>query len=454
MTLAPNHRLPLNGSKLVLFFLILISIFSCDPRSTAKRTSKRPTVVTSKPKPKTTKTKVDTVKWVEIDKTKKTEGNIPGVPHANTKDNYQISILMPFKGANSYSTDDNQSMEEYINYYAGVKMALSDLEQKGLNASIQVFDEDVDFNKTIYSSSFKKSDIIIGPRNKDKLKKVVNIGKRDQILVVSPWWTSPKMTTDNPYYLQLNPSTKERYLALLKHAKSHFNNDEIIIIQREDSKDQKRTAYFQKLNQAMNGPDGSPLQTFTVNTDSLANGETAFDELIFPEEERTLALIVPNWSSQDEYYLYSCLRKLSVEKGLNNITVYAMSKVLTSDLIGYELYKNLHIKVATERYIDAHDPNVKQFRRRYFEEYNAIATDDAIEGYDMMHFIGQHLLQNGNNFPAFLSNGQRMSQMKYDIQPIHDADDISDEHYENVQYYQNNHVDIISFEGYQFKREP
>ncbi len=455
MILAQNRLRLLNGSRIIVMFLLGLFLFSCGTKKPNYRrpTHKKPTTST---KPKKKKSKIDTVEWTEVDKT--TSSTKPKsdfkntTPSNNIKSNYRISIFMPMNGKSSYTEGQDKSTEAYINYYAGMKMALKELESKGASIAVDVYDDNVGFEKTIYSSKFKTSDIIIGPRKKDKLKKVVEIGKREEILVVSPWWTSSKMTEDNPYYLQMNPSTVHRYKALLEHAKKRFSNENIVVIQRELSSDKKRARYFQRLSKSIDGGGSKPIEIFTVSVDSLEQGETAFDELIMPEEERNIAVILPNWSSKDEYYIYSCLRKLSTEKGMNKITVYAMSKVLESDLINFDLYKNLNIRIATEKYINPDDANVKNFRTKYYNEYNAIATNDAIEGYDMMSFIGKNLLKYGNTFPSFVDKPQRMMQIKYNIQGKHSKSDIRNEKYNNVKYYENNHLDIIEFDRDHFVR--
>lgn len=452
MISVPSLLQQLNGSRIVLLLLVGLLFFSsCGVKKPTHQRPRPKRPKTTHKKPKKKRPKVDTIDWTEIDKTNK-KPTKKDDPVKDMQAKYSISMFMPLGGKSSYTEGQDESLERYINYYAGVKMALADMESSGTSFEINVFDDKVNFDKTIYSSKFKNSDIIIGPRKKDKLKKTVGIGKRDEILVVSPWWTSSKMTTDNPYYLQLNPSTTHRYEALLVHAKKHFANENIIVVQREKSSDKKRSQYFQRLNKSMDGSGAVPIEIFTVNTDSLEQGETAFDELIMMEEQRDIAVIIPNWSSKDEYYLYSCLRKLSTEKGMNNITVYAMSKALNSTLINFELYKSLQIRVAAEKYIDPNDNQVINFRQRYFSEYNAIATNDAIEGYDMMKFVGKNLIKYGKTFPSFIKQSQRMMQIKYDITSKHSKADIGKENYKNVQYYENNHVDIIEFNGNKFVR--
>ena len=348
--------------------------------------------------------KMDTVLWTEIDRSDEYEDALEAIKF-DKQDSYKISLLMPLEIENNNIEDiheDDSKLGRMTHYYAGIKMALSQLEKEGIALDVDVMDiESGNFESKLRRC--KDSDVIIGPRDTDQLSTVANYGKINEIPVISPWKSGSKISQSNPYFIQLKTSLRAHFQKIIADAKSQYQDDQIILLGRKDRReDANYIRYLQTVAQSLNNDQNSkPLKEFYLEEDSLIIGETAFDSTF--NFGSTTCFILPHWSfSTDEDFVYNAARKLSGEKGLERVVLYGMPILYESEKIKFELYRNLNMRICRSTYVDKDDPSVKDFRIAYFKEYNDFPTDDALEAYDMMIFIGRSLFNYGKKFQYFI----------------------------------------------------
>lgn len=463
MTLVQNRPLPLNGNKTVIGSLCLIMICSScglfkpkDPVYEHKEGGFKTTV-----KPKSSKT--DTIKWNKIPEKDKPPIRTdkpydPTEEYVSTKQgNYKISLLLPFNH-HKFQYSEEAVMEEsnelrFVNYYAGVKLALDELERKGANLNVQVHDtkgSESTVSSLVRSNALSSSDLIIGPYKRDGLKSVAEYGKKNKITVVSPWQASSKITSENPHYIQMRPRLSKHYTKIVDHVLQNFSEDQVFLIGRSSDSDQKRFRSFQNAAAALSSSGSKrPFTEFTIVEDSLIYGDTAFDSIF--HQNMPSVFILPNWSFKDEAFIYDCLRRINTEKGNNQVYVYGMPILLESDKISYDLYQQLNLRVCRSKFVDKNSNNVKNFRRSYFNTYGAMPKDDAYEGYDMMMFLGESLMKHGRNFQFELGK-QRDNYLQTSFDVIRTYSKSSGDKFDLINYFENQSLDIIEFRNNRFQR--
>lgn len=439
-----------SGNNFLFAFLgILLFLGSCtSSKSVIQKQNPKNKVVIEKPKDQATTQQIDTVVWTEVseDVSPPIINETPSAPGLDKKSQYNVSLLMPLD-ANKLNSSAGQNSElndnKFINFYAGAMLAFETLEQEGINLSVNVFDtKSQNLDNLMSSYELRNSDLIIGPRDTEELQKVATFGKEREISVVSPWKSSSKITSENPYYIQLIPGLYDHYYKIADHAAANFSSDQVVILGRDNS-DKNRFKYFQQ---------DQPFQEYIVNEDSLMVGETAFDSLMIDVTETT-AFIIPNYSAKDERFIYNCLRRLNIEKGMKNIVVYGMPIMKDSDRTTYNFYTSLNMHICISKFIDVDDQEVLNFERTYYERYAALPTSDAYEGFDVMTYIGRSLDKYGKNFQFHLEeDDDKYLQTSYDLDKIFKSQDMDKENFENINYYGNKYLDIIAFKQKSFKR--
>lgn len=459
MTSVQNHPLPLNGSRnWIAFFLLAVFMFaSCGSNKTISdrsRPTNRPNRPVVKAPKKQRESKIDTVQWDVVDETVKPPiGKAAGMPVLN-KSIYNITLLIPFE-ANQYQMKDvldSRSGTRFSNYYGGVLMALEAFEKTGKKININVIDsQDKNIQAKLNLNSTKSADVIIGPYDRDQLKEVAKFGKENDIVVVSPWQAISDAEDADANYVQLRPALNDYYLKMLSSAYERYDKKDIRIVTRENNtNDAKRAASLRGLaiqNNLLEESD--PFEILKLNEDSLMMGETAYDSMFY--EMNNSVFVFPNWSSNDEGFLYSGLRRMSVEKGPNQVHVYGMPIMLDSDKIDFEFYKNLDVNVVRWKFVDANKYEVKAFKRAFLNQYGSLPTKDAYDGYDMINYVLHNVAKHGKYFQYHPNSFKNYLQTDFDIQP--ELNDVSEFGSDNkIKYFVNKHLDVVRFDGRYFSK--
>lgn len=451
-----NLQQPLSGNKKVLHFLFAAGIILLASCSTKKPVVNTPVdtdnteVVEDSSIPDSDYPPMDTVQWNEIDLSTDYENVIEELG-MNKKESYSVKLFFPFEKNNNKLSDVNQSetkLGRMAQYYAGVLLALDQLDEEGVDLDVEVLDAESG-NFDLKLQSMKDADVIIGPRNTDQLAVVANFGKVNEIVVVSPWKSGSRISKGNPFFVQLKTGLVEHYDKMVKHALDNHELENIVLLGRKKKADVNYMRLIQSIASAHLSSDSRrPLREFFVDEDSLITGETAFDSIFI--EEDTNCFIMPHWSfSADEDFVYNVARKMSGEKGVTDVVLYGMPILFESDKIRFELFRSLNMRIVRSSYVDRNSPGVQEFRQNYFSAYNDFPVDEAYEAYDMMLFVGRSLERYGLSFPHYLDREiTPMLQTHYDIRRVYE--DAENDDFEDIDYFQNQHLFILSFEDDRF----
>lgn len=451
-----NHLRLLSGSKFLLFAMAVILLSSgcgifADYSRTSRKPVRKPTIVR--------KPQIDTIAWKQIppdekppilseDDHKESDGIV-----SILKDAYHISVFLPLKADNydllAVSPDQNKDHERFIQFYAGLKLAAKDLNAKQTKLIISC--QDTRGSTSVMSSLLREkenreADLFIGPYERECLAIAAKHSKNREIPLISPWQASSKITEENPYYIQIRPDLADHYDRIIEHCLSHFPTDKIVILGTEKSADRNRVEYIQKTARVLSSSEKNVFQEFNVDLDSLEFGETAFDSLFLNYQDPVI--ILPNWSFNDQDFIYSCLRKLNIEKGFQNVHVYGMPILMESEKIDFDFYRQLNMRICRSKFVNNEQSDINQFKIRFYNEYGAIPSDDAFEGYDLMKYIGSNMIEKGTKFYYFLDeDSSPYMQCSYRIEKDHPE---GDDRFEKINYFKNKHLDLIQFNNGKF----
>lgn len=401
-------------------------------------------------KPKRGLGKVDTVYWTEIDRTKEYNQELEDL-ELDKRASYKIALLFPFSIENNNSDDvedADSKLGRMVRFYAGVKLALAQLEAEGINLQVVAMDsESGNFDNKLRQCI--DADMIIGPREKGQLATVAQFGKNNGIPVISPWFSSTKITSDNANYIQLKPSLKRHMAEIVQHVKENYEDDQVFVLGRQNRKDVPMVRYIQELARVnRTGLSSKPFNEFVIREDSLAAGGITYDSIFF--EDKKTVFIMPHWSfSDDEKFIYNAVRKLSGEKGLNDVVLYGMPILLESDLIQFEHYANLNMRICRNSYLDRNEEAVQEFKQGYYDVYKDFPSEEVYRGFDMMMFLGRSINNYGKKFQYFLDTYESsLYQTEFDVLKV--FRNATDDNFQNIQYFQNEHLYILEFIDNQF----
>jgi len=456
MTSVLSHLPRLSGNNiLVAVVAVTLSCLLLSCSGSKKTISNSPSSTTTKKNPNTNQGqratgKVDTIRWTEIDRTKEYEKTIEDLD-LDKRDSYKVSLLYPFAIDSNKDTDANvasSNLGRMTQFYAGTQMALAKLQDENITLEVTVLDaESGTFDSKLRQC--RNADVIIGPKERGQLATTAQYGKNNQIPVISPWLSSTKVAKDNPFYIQLKPSLKNHMTKIVKDVKINFKDDQVFLLGRKTKKDRGMMNYIQKVADAYTkGSDKKPFKEYYLEEDSLLVGETAYDSIFYTDKKTVF--ILPNWSFvDDEKFVYNAVRKMSGEKGLNDVVLYGMPILLESDRVKFEHYNNLNMRICRTSYLDRESVAVKEFRQEYYDKYKGFPSEEAFEGFDMMMFVGRSLNNYGKKFQYFLDTYEAsLYQTEYEVLKVFNKN--SGDSFDDIQYFQNNHLYILEFKDNHF----
>lgn len=321
---------------------------------------------------------------------------------------YKIDVLIPMDSytvAGSLEDIEQSSTNAMLHYYGGMIMALVDLKEKGANFNVNVYDAPVEQDRVkdyLESAENNKPDIIIGPNEKEQLKKVNDFGKKYGIPVVAPWRAIPNCSNNNSDYIQLKPGLDSYYEIMISDIDEKFSPEDVFIVGTDDSQSKNRIKNILEIHKK-NSAGSKDYNQMTVPFIKLESDKPAFGAFS-NNPSKSKAIILPNWSVKDEDFLFTCLRKLNIEKASNELVVYGMPILLNSEKISYDIFKRLNVRIVSPNFLDETDIMVRDFKLNFYKQFNVFPEPEAYEGYDMMAFIGSNLLAYGNKFYQEIEN--------------------------------------------------
>jgi len=279
MTSVPNLRLQLNGNNQLWLILIVFLVASCDlfkpvqtdsPRSTDQddeldevqgRRVYDPETGTYIVIENAPTEKMDTIRWrnVPVDPEqiiRSSEESFivdePGAgparelgseiiaPNVETKflSSYNVTMMLPFLSDRFSPASEKlpANSDWALHFYSGAKMALEDLESEDISMTVSVIDGRETSMSAVQqllrtNEDLQKAQLIIGPYRSETARLVADFAKRNNSVVFSPYTTSTEITSNNPNYVQVNPSLRSHCEAITRHARQRFNPEQIVLAQ-------------------------------------------------------------------------------------------------------------------------------------------------------------------------------------------------------------------------------
>ena len=377
----------------------------------------------------------------------RTRGWVP----VEKKNTYKIALALPFSvGAVEGGNADSKVATWALNFYAGMKLAGSLLEEEGISIDVQALDTRADgqaMASLLEQEAMQGADVIIGPYRRENIRMAADFAEKSKKVLVSPYSAVSGLVEKNPGFVQVSPSLESHCRAQLQHALREFAPEEILLISRENPAEKTCVDFLQKANLDFAGnPQAQPLRTLNVTNPSYA-GISVAPALKGREQ---LAIIVPSWADQN--FVFFLLRRIAEAKTENQrIAIYGMPQWMEYENFEYEYFERLHVRVSSHAFLDPLDEGAKAFRKAYFDAYGTVPNMAAFQGYDLFLYLGRMLFEYGVRFQYYMpENPGHYLHTWFEFKPVLVPGANSAELSDNIQYFENRYVHILEFRDYQF----
>ena len=379
--------------------------------------------------------------------------DLPDVPggydSTNTKDpdpvlmsQYNVAIMMPFYADQGVT----RRGEPTLDFYAGVRMALEQLEGERVSLRVTVHDtkgSEATTEQLLQSYDVQRAQLIVGPVATGAVQKVAEYAKQNDKLLVSPFNPREDITADNPNYIQVSPYLQTHAEVIVRDIRRRFKPEQVVIVAQDKADERERIAYYQDANTRIAGTDGRPVTARFkeyIKTDGL-------DIKPYLRARDTTVIIVPSFAR--EQYIMSVLRAIKLQAGNRPVVVYGMPRWQSYERIDYKLYEDLSVHITAPAFIDRSDAAVRTFADQYVTRYSKAPSLNAYVGYDTMLYFGRMLRDHGSNFaPALDDASAAYLHTKFAFQPNYAPG--SENFYTPIQY-ENKYVNLLRFRDYYFQ---
>ncbi len=352
------------------------------------------------------------------------------------KDRYAVAFLLPFMTHRNEPGRPDIYTHSYwaLHFYAGARLAIEDIEAERGSAPLDIYVLDTkastaEVRRLLGSSTeLAGADLIIGPYRSANVSLAAEFGKTNGKVVVSPWAAASGLTTDNEYFVQVNPSLETHCKTLMRHAlETRTDTAEIVVVVRDEPDELARLEWLREAAWEFAGRRDTVLfQEFIVRDTTSDFHEFQIGPMVAPEGETIF--LVPSWSNEN--FIYAVLRQLliaqqqgSVFNGVvrqkRQVRVYGMPQWADFERIDVNFYEKLQVHISSPFYIDKSLEAVRLFRRRYFEQYGALPQEAAYLGYDVTHYMCNLLLDYGTRFQKVLDQHPAEGlHMQFRFEPV------------------------------------
>jgi ABC-type branched-subunit amino acid transport system substrate-binding protein len=430
------------------YFLLFPPLLACSPKTAPADTRSKQTSKPSAQRPQQN-VPMDTVRWTLPANPKPPIGAQPTQPArpSGMSDTYKIGLLLPFLTNQTAGNSVPERSSLALQFYAGAQIALQEIsETEGINLVVDVYDtqaNDADFLQLISNPRLSKADVFIGPVRSTHVEAFAKWTKENRKILISPETPSSDLTTQNPDFLQTNPSLRAHCEAITRYVLKNHRPDVVTLICKEKEAD--RLPYFQNANAGSAAFSELKVPDATANFDKI-------DLKKYLKTGRTSVFILPTWASQD--FVMAFLRKLKEVKGSAKVEVYGMPQWKNYESIEPEYLADLNVHVSSASYIDYSAQEVKDFQQKFYEATGTIPNDDAFNGYDVTLFAGKMLRRHGLSFPQNLDREAFQGlHGQFRFSEIFNSGNLDDGR-NQPDYLENTFVHILKFEKYGFVPAP
>lgn len=462
MISAPNHRQPLNGSNAFLLCLVICALCSC---STPKRVVVKPPQPSEPPVTKRDDVKqydpdsdsvilvprdaikTDTIEWTE-DKTPPIVTDDVIQPDKPVKDGAaEIALLIPFNAVNAemFSEHQDPKLNRFIQYYAGVRMAIDQIDSMGLPVKVSSFDADaeaVPLSKLMAKAEIKNADVIVGPYEKKDLDILASFGLKNEIMVVSPWLPAFSGDSVNPFLIQLYPGLNTHAQAITEYIRDEMRNKKVYVVTRSNAVERNRAQLFIKT-------EGLDAEELVIKDSSPEMLNTDLHALM--SDEKGTIFILPYFLKSEETFVNAFMRKLHADKDTREAIVFGLPQWVGYTNLNANYMESLSLHLSISSFIDVASPDYHYFKAGFYRKFHTIPDLNAFLGYDLMLWLAKSLSDHGQEGLIGHMDPQSYGLASgFDIRPVYKNTLDAPQEMNVPLYYENKRIRILQYKGQDF----
>lgn len=288
--------------------------------------------------------------------------------------------------------------ENFMQFYEGVLLAMTNLRKQGINVQLQVFDtqRNVDSVRTaVADPAFLQTDLIIGPIYPGVQKEIAQIAAKNQIPLVSPLASQSQLINSLPTYFQVNPSRDYLASQTAEMVAEEYYNSNFIVLANGNYSGTPEGRIVELLQEKfvnaglMSRRDGVNFTIYNFKNE----GPFGLRRIMSKTKENVV--FIP---SADEGTL-----SVSISNVNNLASEFSITLIGTNRFPGYQSiqldhYHNLKLKYVAPYWVDYSSPATIDFVSQFKSAFNTEPDNFGFQGYDVTQYFVHALAAYGRNF--------------------------------------------------------
>ncbi len=364
---------------------------------------------------------------------------------------YGVDFVLPFLSdrnpADAQNLDANSLWA--LHFYSGAEMALDELKAGSTSFDVRVQDSRASKEKVsaiLASPEYQRSQLIIGPYLKPQVTQLAEAVRGQEKVLISPYSAATGVSESNTNYIQVNPTLETHLRSLLGHAYRTQGADRIVLVAPAGQR--SRLAYFQDEYKLLTGDDQvKPLEELIIS------GEVP-DLSQYLQGRRTV-FMVPVY--EDEAFVSNFLRQAyqnTLEERGDNVAIYGLPQWADFERLNAEFVEGTNVHISSSVFLDPLDPEVREFRRKFYDRYATLPRDEAYIGYDVTRYFLSMAARFGTRFQFELeSNPEDVMHTSFRFSPVAvvpaDATNLEEA---VIDRFENKFVNILRYTDYAYQR--
>ena len=355
--------------------------------------------------------------------------------------------MMPFFGDDfkAYATTTIPERSQWaVDYYAGLQMALKDLEAAGMRADVHIFDTKGDAGvsqRLISDIDLLPSDAVIAPYLTEAVRAVVDPAQARGLSLIVPFSAAPDLARDYPQLIQMNPGLPTHLDELAAYLHRSYRPDQVVLVGLPTGEQNGAVAYLKNLQRTLK-PNGPAWRTWRL--ESSDDSMTGLDwEGKFADSGETV-FVFPIYNRPE--LINGFMSQLRIKRRGKQTVLVGMPQWADFAQLDPSMLETHNVVITTGPMIDWEDYDVLQFADRYAKRYSTLPNLPAFLGYDAVSYALPLISKWGKAWTKHLPQSYDGLVSTYTLRPRYMGTSTSDQPGERQpSRYENTDVRLLFF---------
>ena len=338
------------------------------------------------------------------------------------KDVYNVAAFLPFFYNKLTIATEKVGNEFVLDIYRGMRTAVDDLQQEGIDIQLYAYDTERDYDVTarlLEKEEIKGMDVLIGPLYPGPFRAVSAFSQKQQVYMFNPISVNPLIVGNNSFSFLTKPSVITEAQRAASYAADTLGRKMAVVVTDDSKQDSSRVAAFIDTFKKDDTYEIHRAVFRNFNQDAMQ--ELADTLVYFAEQREETDAPVVYVASNSDLVITNTISSVV----MSNVPVLLFGNDSWFDItsITYEQLEELDVYFMSPSHMDYKRRTVEKFTQTYKQKFGTIPTKYAYASYDAMYYIGQMLEEYGIYFQEFYTDSKPINSVFFDGYNFFEAND-------------------------------